>query len=124
SLNKLENQNFGFSVENRIAIELRRPPATYSRAQLDSLYLRLEERLARLPGVQGAGLAMYNPLTDNWGEAIMVEGHAKGKITDDLGSSWDRVSTNYLQNAGVALVRGRYFNDGDNDQSELVAVVN
>jgi predicted permease len=124
SLNKLENQNFGFAVANRIAIQLSRPPATYTSAQLDSLYIRLEERLARLPGVQGTGLAMYNPLTDNWGESIMVEGHPKGKITDNLNSSWDRVSSNYLQNAGVPLLRGRYFNDGDNAQSELVAVVN
>ena len=40
------------------------------------------------------------------------------------GSSWDRVSTNYLQDLGVKLVRGRYFTEADNETSENVAVVN
>ena len=49
-------------------VALNRPPATYTAEKLDALYRDLEERLAALPGVQGAGLALYNPLTDNWGE--------------------------------------------------------
>ena len=59
------------------------------------------------PGVQGAGLALYNPLTDNWGELVLVAGHPPPKPTNRAGASWDRVSANYLQNLGVKLVRGR-----------------
>ncbi|MBI3493004.1 MAG: hypothetical protein HY047_14675, partial [Acidobacteria bacterium] len=43
--------------------------------QVTAMYRTLEERLNRIPGVQGAGLALYNPLTDNWGEGILVAGH-------------------------------------------------
>ena len=50
------------------------PPATYTQPQLPALYRTIEERLTRLPGVQGSGLALYNPLTDNWGELILVAG--------------------------------------------------
>jgi ABC-type antimicrobial peptide transport system permease subunit len=42
----------------------------------------------------------------------------------ETGSSWDRVSANYLQQLGVKLVRGRHFTEGDNETSENVAVVN
>ena len=42
-------------------------------------YRQLETNLNHLPGVQSADLAMYNPLTDNWGELIMVAGHPPGQ---------------------------------------------
>jgi predicted permease len=45
-------------------------------------------------------------------------------MNGESGSSWDRVSTKYLQNFGVQLVRGRYFTEADNETGELVAVVN
>ena len=67
SLNKLEHQDFGFQVQGRVVVgcTTRRPPTP---AKLASLYRQMEEQLNRLPGVQGSGLALYNPLTDNWGE--------------------------------------------------------
>jgi predicted permease len=74
--------------------------------------------------VQGAGLALYNPLTDNWGELVLVAGHPAPKPGEQAGASWDRVSANYLQNLGVKLVRGRYFTEADNETSQNVAVVN
>jgi len=88
------------------------------------MYRDIEERLNRLPGVQGSGLALYNPLTDNWGELVLVAGHPAPKPGEQAGASWDRVSTNYLQILGVKLARGRYFAGTDNETSERVAVVN
>jgi len=64
------------------------PPATYSDAKLRALYRQLEDRLNRLPGVQGSGMALYNPLTDNWGELIMVAGHPPAKMNGESGASW------------------------------------
>jgi predicted permease len=124
SLNKLEHQDFGFQVQNRVEISMNRPPATYTRPQLASLYRQLEDHLNRLPGVQGSGLALYNPLTDNWGEIIMVAGHPPGKLNEQAGSSWDRVSTNYLQNLGMPILRGRAFTATDNETTAPVAIVN
>jgi predicted permease len=124
SLGNLSNQDFGYEVQSRVLVSLNRPPADYPPARLASLYRDVEERLTRLPGVRGAGLALYNPLTDNWGELVLVAGHPAPKPGEQAGASWDRVSANYLQNLGVKLVRGRYFNASDNETSDLVAVVN
>jgi hypothetical protein len=74
--------------------------------------------------VRGAGLALYNPLTDNWGEMVLVAGKPAPTPGQQVGSSWDRVSANYLQDLGVRLVRGRHFTSADNASSDLVAVVN
>jgi predicted permease len=124
SLNKLEHQDFGYQVQNRVAVSVNRPPATYTQPQLASLYRQLEDQLNRFPGVQGSGLALYNPLTDNWGELIMVAGHPPAKLNEEAGASWDRVSANYLQNLGMPILRGRAFTAADNETTAAVAIVN
>ena len=124
SLQKLEHQHFGFQTQGRVQVSLNTPPASYSLQQLSSLYRQIEDGLHRLPGVTGAGLALYNPLTDNWGESVMVSGHPPARMNGQSGSSWDRVSADYLQNLGVTLIRGRYFDRNDNENTDLVAIVN
>jgi predicted permease len=124
SLNNLEGQDFGYTIEGRTLVAINRPPADYSIERLAALYRNVEERLRRLPGVQAAGLALYNPLTDNWGEGVLVAGKPLPAPGTATGSSWDRVSADYLQDLGVKLVRGRYFTAADNETSQLVAVVN
>ena len=57
------------TLQGRVLVALNRPPATYTPERLAALYRDVEDRLTRLPGVRAAGLALYNPLTDNWGEA-------------------------------------------------------
>jgi predicted permease len=124
SLNKLEHQDFGYQVQGRVEVDMNRPPASYTQPRLAALYRQLEEQLNRMPGVQGSGLAMYNPLTDNWGELIMVAGHPAGQFNGESGASWDRVSANYLQNFGMPILRGRAFTAADNETSAPVAIVN
>ena len=124
SLNQLEHQSFGYQTEGRVVVSLNHPSASYTQPQLMALYRRMEEGLNSLPGVKGSGLALYNPLTDNWGEIVLVDGHPPPRIGDQDSSSWDRVSTRYLQNLGMSLLRGRYFTDADNERTEQVAIVN
>jgi predicted permease len=124
SLNKLEHQDFGYQVQGRVVVDMNSPPSSYTQPQLAALYRQLEEQLSRLPGVQGTGLAMYNPLTDNWGELIMVAGHPPAKLNEESGASWDRVSANYLQNWGMPILRGRAFAAADNETTAPVAIVN
>ncbi len=124
SLNKLEHQEFGFRTDGRVVVSLNPPPANYTQPKLSALYRQIEEGVNRLPGVKGSGLALYNPLTDNWGELVLVSGHPAPKMSEQAGASWDRVSANYLQNFGVRLLRGRYFTRADNETTAPVAIVN
>jgi predicted permease len=107
-----------------VLVALNRPPASYTPERLSALYRDVETRLARIPGVTGVGLALYNPLTDNWGEGVLVAGHPPPAPGQQSGSSWDRVSADYLQHLGVRLVRGRHFSTADTEDAEPVAVVN
>jgi predicted permease len=124
SLDKLEHQDFGYRADGRVVVSLNSPPATYTQPRLAALYRQLEDSLSGLPGVKGSGLALYNPLTNNWGELILVSGHPTTKLNNQGGASWDRVSADYLQNFDVRLLRGRYFSKADNETTAPVAIVN
>jgi predicted permease len=124
SLNKLEHQDFGYELQKRVVVSINRLPATYPQPKLAALYRDLEDRLNRIPGVEGSGLALYNPLTDNWGELVLVAGHPPPAPGEQAGASWDRVSATYLQNFGMAMMRGRAFTAADNETAAPVAVVN
>jgi predicted permease len=124
SLGNLEGQDFGFNRDGRVLVSVGRPSASITGERLTVFYRDLEGRLSRIPGVQSAGLALYNPLTNNWGEGILIAGKPLPAPGEQTGSSWNRVSTNYLQQLGVKLVRGRHFTAADNETAENVAVVN
>jgi predicted permease len=123
SLDNLQHQDFGYGVKGRVLIGLNRLPATYTPERLSSLYRDIEQRLSSLRGVRGAGLALYNPLTANWNETILVAGHPPN-ASNESGASWNRVSADYLQNLGVTIVRGRLLTAADNETTAPVAVVN
>jgi predicted permease len=55
---------------------------------------------------------------------VLVQGHPPPRPGENAGASWDRLSANYLQDLGATLVKGRLFNENDNETGELVAVVN
>jgi predicted permease len=124
SLNKLEHQDFGYQVEGRVVVAVQSLPATYPLTKLNAVYRQLEERLARLPGVHGVGLALYNPLTGNKSELILVAGHPVPASSDDSGASWNRVSADYLRTLGMPVLRGRAFTPADNESMAPVAIVN
>jgi predicted permease len=124
SLNKLEHQDFGYQLQGRVEVDINSLPASYAQPRLQALYRQMEEQLNRIPGVQGSGMALYNPLTDNWGELILVAGHPAGKFDGESGASWDRVSSNYTQNLGMPILRGRAFTAADNETTAPVAIVN
>ena len=124
SLNNLEHQDFGFQVANRISVTLNPPPAAYTQERLDALYRNLEDRLRQLPGVQQASLAFYNPLTNNWGEQIYVEGHPAPRIDESSTSSWDRISPSFFQTIGQRLLRGKAFTEANAGTTAPVAIVN
>ncbi|HEV2298746.1 MAG TPA: ABC transporter permease [Candidatus Acidoferrales bacterium] len=125
TLGNLENQNYGYPVQDRILVSLHNPESGHTPGELASIDRQIEDRLSAIPGVRGSGIALYNPLTNNWGEMIEIAGHPpSSEMSDETGASWDRVSAGYLRDLGVPLMRGRYFTAADNETGARVAIVN
>lgn len=125
SLGNLEKQNFGVAVSNRYVLHFDPAGAGYSSARVPALYRDIESRYMALPGVAHVALALYSPLEgDNWGDCALPQGHPVPRADENCNSTWDRVSTQFLQSIGVPMVRGRDFTDQDTASSQAVAIVN
>jgi len=123
SLGNLQHQNFGFETRNRVMVQINPPGTSYAPERLNSLYREMQDRLERLAGIQQAGLAKYNPLTDNSSFYVFVEGHGSS-MAGNINASFDRVSASYLSALGQQVLRGRGFTDADNENTAPVALVN
>jgi len=125
SLVKLENQNFGVATANRYVLHFDPKGAGYTLERLPALDRELQDRFSSLPGVTNVGLSMYSPLEgDNWGECVIPQGRPAPRPGDKCGSTWERVSPQFLDSVGVPIVRGRGISEQDTAGSPLVAVVN
>jgi predicted permease len=123
SLNNLQHQDFGYDTDHRVVIGLIAPFSSYSMPQLDAMYRELQDRLSHIPGVQRAALAQYTPLTDNWGEMIIRQGHPMPGANEESGSSWDHVAPGYLETLNQHIIRGRSITEEDTASTQNVAVV-
>jgi predicted permease len=125
SLVNLEDQEFGIATANRYVLHFDPQGAGYTIDRVPALYRQIEDRFSALPGVANVGMALYSPLEgDNWGECVIQQGHPAPGPNDKCGSTWDRVSTHFLDSIGVPMVRGRGFTERDTAASPQVAVVN
>lgn len=125
SLARLEHQSLGVATADRYVLHFDPAGAGYTVDRLPALYRQIEDRFAALPGVTAIGLGMYSPLEgDNWGECVIQQGHPAPRPGDHCGSTWDRVSPQFLDAIGVTMMRGRGFGDDDTATSTPIAIVN
>jgi predicted permease len=123
SLANLQHQDFGYDIDHRVVIGLIAPWPSYSMPQLDAMYRELQDRLSHIPGVERAALAQYTPLTDNWGEMVIRQGHGMPDMNEPVGSSWDHVAPGYLETMGQHIIRGRSLSEDDTAATQNVVVV-
>jgi predicted permease len=124
SLMNMQHQGFGYDTDRRVTISFTAPYSTYPQPKLDAMYRELQDRLSHMPGVERAALAQYTPLQDNWGEIAIREGHAMPNMNDQhIFTSWDHVSTGYLETMGQKIVHGRSITEEDSASSRNIAVV-
>ena len=123
ALQNLEHQSFGFEQDGRLVATMNPKLAGYRPAQLSSLYRRIHDSMASLPGVSGVALCLYSPPGGGWGAGVWVDGHPPPGPRDDNSSSWDRVTADYFEVIGTPIVKGRGISEKDTASSRKVAVV-
>jgi predicted permease len=123
SLVKMQHQDLGYELDNRIVLSFIAPFTSYPKAKLDAMYPELQDRLSHIPGVESAALVQYAPLYDNWGEIVIRQGHGMPNMNEDAGSSWVHVAPGYLETMGQKIIRGRSITQDDTASTRNVAVV-
>jgi putative ABC transport system permease protein len=124
---RLQNVNPGFEPRNVVTMEISLPVAKYARGKpVADFYAELIRRVSALPGVGAAGLTSILPLSgDNSDSSFAIEGRdprQSGTVYPD--EEIRAVSPDYLKALKVPLIRGRFFDDRDNEDAPLAALVN
>jgi predicted permease len=125
SLRNLEHQNFGFETNGRYLVSINPSLGNHKPEQMEMLFRRIDERLARIPGVRMAAPALYAPMSgDSWNEGIRIEGRPEPGPKEDSGAGWARVMPGFFETMGAKVVQGRSIQEQDTPASRPVAVVN
>ena len=78
-----------------------------------AFFAELNRRLAAVPGVQSASLAVIGILEDrDWESTVNVEGYTS-KPGEDMNPQFNAISPAYFATLGVPLLEGRDFTDRD-----------
>jgi len=116
----------GLRVEHVLTFALNLPGAKYSSdSGVSTFYRDLLERLKNSPGVEAAAGVMTLPMTGGvTGGAFQVEGRAKAPDWVDTLVQYNASTPGYFGTMGIPILRGRDFNEQDNEAGLPVAIVN
>ncbi|MBO0800388.1 MAG: ABC transporter permease, partial [Blastocatellia bacterium] len=117
--------DMGFSTENLVMMTIDSGSLGYSNETTERFHSELLKRIEPLPGVRAAALTQRAPLMDNSDTRTVV----KEGEPDPLPSQGDKIAINiisprYFETISTPLLSGRDFNDFDNGDAPLVAIVN
>jgi predicted permease len=78
-----------------------------------------------IPGVEAAGFSSALPIQGGGSMDVMdVEGHAEPRLENQFDTHVQMVSGDYFRALTTPLKRGRFFEAGDRESAEPVAIVN
>lgn len=124
SMQKAYEIDPGFQTKN-LAIFLTNPgQAGYGKERTKAFYKNVRDRVERMPGVASVSWALSLPL---WGRAVNgleIEGRPKRSKTDTISTAFNAVDLRYFETMNIPILRGRDFNEMDQEHSTPVAIVN
>jgi predicted permease len=124
SLVNLTGEGLGFAREGVLLVDIDTRLSGHGSAELGDYYVRLLERVSRVPGVRAATMATYSPMSgSSRTNTIAIQGFrpAPGQSMDVETPS---VGPGYAETLGLPVVAGRELTARDAAGSPLVAVVN
>jgi predicted permease len=130
-MQKIVNQNPGFTTSHILMMSVSPSIQGYSETQGERLYEELLARVERIPGIQSASLAVTVPPED-WSTRVSIFYEGQVPPLDyfrghefEVGIRVDMntVAPNYFKTMGISMLRGRDFTERDRSGAPLVAIV-
>ena len=118
----------GLRVDRLVTMQINSPSLRYpDEARVTSFYQRLIESVASAPGVESAAVSSALPLGGGGfylGRVFLEEGQPEPPAGRDTPAQWNVVSPGYFNTAGMALIKGRDFDNRDRSDTNPVVIIN
>ena len=124
SLGNVSRVDLGLNVDNVVTFNIAPRLNGYEPERIRTLFERVEQELAAIPGVTGVAGARVPLLAgSNWGTDVAVEGFRTDPDTDS-NARYNEIGPGYFDIVGTPLIAGREFTAADYGDSVRVAIVN
>ena len=121
----MSNVDLGFRPDHVTTAAFALPPNGYStQARVDDFINQVLFRLRQLPGVESVGLTSGLPTRSDCCMAFTADSFVNLRGPSWTPAAYSQVIGDFFTAMGIPLVRGRYFTDDDNANSQLVVIVN
>jgi predicted permease len=119
SFRELLRADPGFATEGVLTAATAAPGSSYAQpSDLRALMNRSLEAIRQIPGVQSAGATTAIPFGGNRSDGvILAEGYEMQPGESVISPRQMLVTPGYFEAMGITLVKGRYFDDRDNETS-------
>lgn len=125
SFMKLQTIDRGYQVDQVLSFKVSLPEGRYKELAVPRFYHQLLERLESLPGVEAAAMTRDVPLSGtNPTLNYVIEGAPPLAPGEQPRARFRLASAGYFRALRIPLVRGRYFELGDNESAPAVAIIN
>ena len=121
----MSNVDLGFQPDHVTTAAYALPHEGYpTQTRVDAFNNEALLRLSQLPGVRSVGLTSALPIRGDCCEVFVADGYVNPRGPGLTTAAHSEVTGNFFNAMGIPLLRGRYFTDDDNANSQLVAIVN
>ncbi|MFY9608146.1 MAG: ABC transporter permease [Blastocatellia bacterium] len=128
SFMRLQQVDPGFNTNNLVTMSINCPSKRYpDDAKTVAFYKSVVDRVAASPGVESAAVSSALPLGGGGfylGRVFLIEGHPEPPAGPDTPAQWNVMGPGYFETTGIALLRGRSFDERDTTESNKVIVIN
>ncbi len=125
SFRRLLNVDPGFKTAGVLTASISAPASRYRNdGDLRSLMNRSLQEIRRIPGVRAAGATTGIPFKSGYSDSVIIaETHAM-KPGESFISPMQLIATpGYMEAMGISLVKGRYFEERDDEKAPRVVIV-
>ena len=125
SFDSLNRTSPGFDSANVLMAQVSLPDWKYPEPdQMRGFWINLLPRIQALPGVVSVGTTHALPVNSlSLTMAFEVENRVPASPEESLNANFRKVSPSFFQTLKIPLVSGRLFNDADDQNAPLVAIV-
>jgi putative ABC transport system permease protein len=125
SLARIQSVDLGFNPANLLVVPVQLSESRYGGSeQATAFFENTVERIASLPGVTAVAASTGAPFANVNGMPLVVEGRTYTDLNQLDGLIFSLVTRDYFRAQGLALRRGRLFDDNDRAGTQPVIILN